>query len=142
MLENIRSKYILKYLLSHIGEKKKLNLVKYNKNLQIDLNIKLLNYKIFSGNYTTIYENNKKRKIYDAYTDKLIFEGEFLNGQKNGKGQEYDNNNNIIFDGEYINGERSGKGLEYYDNGKIKYEGEYNYGKKMEKEKNIIKMVN
>ena len=142
MLENISSKYILKNLLFYISEKKKLNLVKYNKNLQIDLNIKLLNYKIFSGNYTTIYENNKKRKIYDAYTDKLIFEGEFLNGQKNGKGQEYDNNNNIIFDGEYINGERNGKGLEYYDNGKIKYEGEYNYGKKMEKEKNIIKMVN
>ena len=58
MLENIRSKYILKYLLFHIREKKKLNLIKYNKNIQTKLNIKLLNYQIFSGNYTTIIENN------------------------------------------------------------------------------------
>ena len=127
MLENIRSKYILKYLLSHIGEKKKLNLVKYNKNLQTKLNIKLLNYKIFSGNYTTIIGHNKNIKIYDAYKDNLVYEGEFSNGHKNGKGKEYDNNR-LIFEGEYINGERNGYGKEYYDNEKLKFEGEYHYG--------------
>ena len=47
MLENIRSKYILKYSLSFIIEKKKLYLVRYNKNIQSKLNIKLLNYKYF-----------------------------------------------------------------------------------------------
>ena len=60
MLDNIRSKYILKFFLSHVNEKKKLNLVKYNKNLQTKININLLYYKILSGNYTTIYDNNNK----------------------------------------------------------------------------------
>ena len=144
MLENIRSKYILKYLLSHISEKKKLILIRYNKNLQAKLYIKLLNYKIFSGNYTTIYENdNKNIKIYDFAKDKLIFEGEYLNRQKNGKGKEYDNiNGRLIFEGEYLKGERNGKGKEYYDNGELAFIGEYLNGKKMEKEKNIIIMVN
>ena len=127
MLENIRSKYILKYSLSFIIEKKKLYLVRYNKNIQSKLNIKLLNYKIFSGICTTIYEDNKNIKIYDAYSDNLIFEGEFSNGHKNGKGKEYDNNR-LIFEGEYINGERNGYGKEYYDNKKLKFEGEYHYG--------------
>ena len=60
MLENIKSKYILKNLFFYISEKKKLTLVKYNKNLQTKLNITLLNYKIFSGKYRIISENNKK----------------------------------------------------------------------------------
>ena len=38
--------------------------------------------------------------------------------------------------------ERNGKGKEYYDNGKLKYDGEYLNDKKMEKEKNMIIMVN
>ena len=32
----------------------------------------------------------------------------------------------IIFEGEYLNGKRNGKGKEYnYYNGKLEYEGEY-----------------
>ena len=62
MLENIRSRYILKNILFYISEKKKLNLFRYNKNIQAKLNIKILNYKIISGNYTTIYEDNKNKK--------------------------------------------------------------------------------
>ena len=140
MLDNIRSKYILKFFLSHVNEKKKLNLVKYNKNIQSKININILNYKILSGNYTTIYENNNKRaKIYDEYKDKLIFEGEFSNGKKNGKGKEYDNYERLIFEGEYINGEKNGKGKEYYDNDKIKFEGVYKYGKRNGKGKEYYK---
>ena len=141
MLENIRSKYIVKFLLSYISEKKKLILIRYNKNIQAKLNIKLLNYKIFSGNYTTIYENdNKYIKIYDVAKNKLIFEGESSNRQKNGKGKEYDNiNGRLIFEGEYSNGERNGKGKEYYDNNKIKFEGEYHYGKRNGKGKEYYK---
>ena len=142
MLENIRSKYILKSLLMYISEKKKLNLVRYNKNIQSKLNIKLLNYKIFSGICTTIYEDNKNIKIYDAYKDNLVYEGEFSNGHKNGKGKEYDNNGRLRFEGEYINGERNGKGKEYYDNGKLKFEGEYHYGLRNGKGKEYFKMVN
>ena len=35
-----------------------------------------------------------------------------------------------MFEGEYSNGERNGKGKEYYTNGKIRFEGEYFNGKK------------
>ena len=89
MLENIRSKYIFKYSLSFIIEKKKLNLVRYNKNMQAKININILNYKKFSGNYTTIFKNNNKVGIiFDEYKDKIIFEGEYSNG-KNGKGNNF-----------------------------------------------------
>jgi len=37
---------------------------------------------------------------------KLKFEGEYLNGKRNGKGKEYDIEDNLIFEGEYLNGER------------------------------------
>ena len=47
-----------------------------------------------------------------------MFEGEYLNGIKwNGKGKEFDNDENILFEGEYLNGKRwNGKS---YANGKI-----------------------
>ena len=41
---------------------------------------------------------------------KLRYEGEYLNGKRNGKGKEY-NHNELIFEGEYINGKRNGKGI-------------------------------
>ena len=42
--------------------------------------------------------------------------GEYLNGKLwNGKGVEYDKNI-IIFEGEYLNGKRHGKGKEYDNN--------------------------
>ena len=63
-------------------------------------------------------------KEYD-YWGKLKFEGEYLNGLKNGKGNEYDYWGKLIFEGEYLNGKRNGKGKEYYDNGDLKFEGEY-----------------
>ena len=39
----------------------------------------------------------------------LSFEGEYLNGQRNGKGKEYDDMGNLIFEGEYKNNERINK---------------------------------
>ena len=91
----------------------------------------------------------KTVKYYD-----LLFEGEYLNGKKNGKVKEYDENNNLIFEGEYLNGKKwngtgydnennityelkNGNGFihEYdYDN-KIIYEGNILYGKKIGKGK-------
>ena len=47
--------------------------------------------------------------IYDLkeyYFNRLVFEGEYVNGQKNGKGKEYDWVGNVIFEGEYLNGVR------------------------------------
>ena len=62
MLENVKSQYILKIIFLPITEKIKLNLIRYNINLQSKLDIKLLNYKIFSGNYSIINEYIKKEK--------------------------------------------------------------------------------
>ena len=45
--------------------------------------------------------------------------------EKNGKGREYIlNSNKLIFEGEYLNWKRNGKGKEYYNNGKLEFEGE------------------
>ena len=35
-----------------------------------------------------------------------MYDGEYLNGLKNGKGKEYDYEGNLIFEGEYLNGKR------------------------------------
>ena len=57
----------------------------------------------------------------EYYYDKLIFEGEYLNGERNGKGKEYNTIfNEYEFEGEYLKGKRW--------NGKFKafkYFGEY-----------------
>ena len=60
----------------------------------------------------------------------------------NGKRKEYYYNGKLKFEGEYINGEINAIGKEYHDNGKLRFEGEYLNGKKMEKEKNMMIMVN
>ena len=57
---------------------------------------------------------------------RLIFEGEYINGQRNGKGKEYDHGESELkFEGEYLNGQRNGKGKEYDYDGKLIFEGEY-----------------
>ena len=50
----------------------------------------------------------------------LVFEGEYLNGKRNGKGREYDCNGKLVFEGEYLNDER----WDAY-NGKIIFVGEF-----------------
>ena len=87
----------------------------------------------YDTNGNKIYELiNGNGKIKEYYgNSKLKFEGEYLNGEKNGKGKEYDNGN-LIFEDEYLNGEKNGKGKEYYENGRLKFEGEYLNGKRKE----------
>ena len=60
------------------------------------------------------------------YDGKLLFEGEYLNGEFNGKGKQYNFiNGNLQFEGEYLYGKINGKGKEYNLNGKLEFEGEY-----------------
>ena len=62
--------------------------------------------------------------------DHLIYEGEYLNGERNGKGKEYKAHvDYLIYDGEYLNGKRNGKAKEYF-NCFLVFEGEYLNGKK------------
>ena len=51
---------------------------------------------------------------YTRDKNKLIFEGKYLNGKRNGKGKEYYENGKIKFKGKYLNGLKNGKGIEYY----------------------------
>ena len=89
---------------------------KYDKNGQL----------IYEGeDFKKKRRNEKSKQFFNK--DKTTFEGEYLNGEKTGKGKEY-MENKLIYEGEYSIGERHGKGKEYYDNGKIKFEGEYKYG--------------
>jgi len=71
----------------------------------------------------------EKEKKY-TFDGELRFEGEYLNGKRNGKGKEYNYDGKLIFEGEYLKGERNGKGKEYYNNEELEFEGEYLQGKK------------
>ena len=49
--------------------------------------------------------------------DNIIFEGEYSNEVRNGKGKEYYLNGNLKFEGEYFNGKKwNGKGYDKYGN--------------------------
>ena len=57
---------------------------------------------------------------------KLIYEGEFLNGERKGNGKEY-YKEKLRFEGDYLYGSKiNGK---FYINEKLRYEGEYLYEK-------------
>ena len=62
-------------------------------------------FEIKNGNCKNIKEYN--------YNGQLEFEGEYINGERNGKGKEYNYNGKLEFEGEYLNGERNGKEYNY-----------------------------
>ena len=73
--------------------------------------------------------------------EKLIVEGEILNGERNGKRKEYNESGELIFEGEYLyNIVLMGK---EYINGKLEFEGDYLYehkwnGKGYDENGNVI----
>ena len=129
MLQRIKSSYFVEIIFNFIVEKRKLKIVQQNKIIQNILNININYYKLFKGTYFKFLLNGKRQE-YDSYNDKIVFEGEYLNNQRNGKGKEFYYSSNIEFEGEYRNGKRNGYGKEYYKNGKLKFEGTYLNGNK------------
>ena len=96
------------------------------------------------------YYNNGKLRYKGEYRNGRKYEGKFytINGEEeysiekgNGKIKEYNENNTLIFEGEYLNGEKNGKAKEYNENNTLVFEGEYLISRKMEKQKNMIWMV-
>ena len=138
---DIKSAYIIKGIFSYIKLKQKLNLIIYNKQLQNIIGVDIDDYKRASGK-RKIIENDGKGKEYLLNSDTIIFEGEYLNGKRNGKGSEYFSAGNLKFEGEYLNGERSGKGKEYYCDSTLKFEGEYLNGTRNGKGKEYYHGVN
>jgi len=123
----IIAKKIIKEVFSYLSIKYILNIIIYNKKLQNIFGIDIKKYKEVSGIYK-IRSRNGKCKEYILNTKILIFEGEYLNGKRNGKGKKYCE---LEFEGEYLNGKKwNGKGKEYYDNGQLEFEGEYLNGEK------------
>ena len=120
MLDKIKSSYFSMIIFSLISEKRKLQLIKYNKRIQNIENITLLNYKILSRKYI-VQETKGNIKIFNALNDILIFEGDYFNGI----GKEYNPLGSIIYEGSYLNGKRNGKGTIYYIDGKILFKGEF-----------------
>ena len=130
MLNNIKSPFLYRLLFSFLEEGVKLNIIKINKILQKRLDITKAHYRIFSGKYFVNVGNNL-RKVYDAYKNVVIFEGEYANGKKNGKGKDYSENGSLNYEGEYLNGKRHGKGKEYaYSKDTLIFEGEFKNGKR------------
>ena len=75
-----------------------------------------------------IWSKKWKGKVY--FDGKLFFEGEYLNGQINGKGKAYDSSGELYFEGEYLKGQEwNGKGKKYIFYSKSDYEGEFLCGK-------------
>ena len=141
MKKEIRSFYIIKKIFSFLKEKKKLDIIIYNKSLQKQIWYDLEYYKTVSGKYKEAEKNRIGKEFLLTDISKLIFKGEYRNGKKNGKGKEYFEGKKI-FEGKYLNGIKiegkgynksgdkifelkNGKGKEYYSNGKLKFEGEY-----------------
>ena len=47
--------------------------------------------------------------LHNLQNSRLIkFIGEYLNGKRNGKGKEYNENGDLLFEGEYSKGKRNG----------------------------------
>ena len=112
-MEKINCSYIINYIFSFINDRTKLKLIKSNKQLQKIIDISIINYSIFSGKYRIIEEKGDGIE-YNIFNDEIIFEGEYLNGKKNGIGIEYHNNGKIKFNGEYKEGKKwNGKAYNY-----------------------------
>ena len=79
--KSIKSIYNLKNIFSFLPERQKLNIIKYNKQLQNKFDININDYKRISGRYK-VGEINGKGKEYDISTDEMLFEGEYLKKRK------------------------------------------------------------
>ena len=127
--KSIKSEYIFKEIISFLDKKTLFNIINYNKQWQYFLKINIDDYKKLSGKYK-IGKKNGIVKLYKLNTNILLFEGEYLNGKRNGNGKEYYYKSKLIFEEEYLLGKRHFKGKEYHEEIKLKFEGEYLFGEK------------
>ena len=143
----IKSRYILKFIFRHLNKNKNLEIIRYNKLIQQRTTVNIEDYKKQGKRYK-IGEKNGYGREYKLDTNILLFEGEYFNSRKNGKGKEYYEDGKIKFEGEYKKGKKvegkcynnegeiflvivkDSKGKELFNNGNLKFEGEYLNGKR------------
>ena len=92
LLINIRSKHILKQIFGYLKEKKWLEIIKYNKNIQNKLNININYYKKYQRIEIEIFPilyNNKKNffikipNIFDIINFHIYFNDDITEKKKN-----------------------------------------------------------
>ena len=121
---SIKSVFTIRLIFSFVEEKKKLDLIHYNKNLQNIIKIDLVYYKRIGG-IKIILENNNKGKEIMLGSNVTLYEGEFLNGKRNGHGKLFDEEyGKLVYEGEFLNGKFNGKGKLYILDFLI-FEGEF-----------------
>ena len=127
-MADIQSSNFLKIIFSFLNIKRKLKIVKYNNTFKNKIDLTFIHYNVFSKRYIK-YESNKKGKEFNQ-NNKLVYEGEFLNGEAHEKGKEFFvGYNQIYFEGDYLN-EGRWKGNEYNLEGELVFEGEYLKGER------------
>ena len=89
-----------------------------------------LNQKIMALDQTINELRNQLGKIWNGKGYNNDGQQKFTIKDGKGKVYEYNSDGILQFEGEYINGLRNGKGKEYYDNGSIQFEGEYLHDKR------------
>ena len=104
--------------------------------------IKINNEKKFvdeNGNYYIGQMENGKhigKGIIYYKNGKILYEGDFINGKREGFGKFIDKNGDWYI-GQWLNGQKHGEGKIYYSNGNLLYEGDFVKGKKEGKGKYI-----
>ena len=141
MWRKVKSLFILKKIFCNLDYKRKLIIIAYNNKLQGKLGLNLVDYKRYCGRYRK--EKNGETYEFDSYYNRLLFEGIYSNGKRNGYGKEYNEDGNLIFEGEYLDGKRwKGIAKEYdEDTGKLIFEYGLLGGKIDVVQKNMIKIM-
>ena len=125
MWRKINISFILNKSFNYLDTKRKFNIIVYNKRIQKNLELNLIDFKRISGKYKI--EEHGIIKIYNIFTKNLLFKGYYANGKINGKGWEFNKKGKLIFQGEYLDGQKWKGQLKEYDDitGKLILEYEY-----------------
>ena len=108
ILNDIKSSYLRKRIFFFLCEKQKLEIVKYNKELQNFLFIDIKDYiEYYQKDILKEFTFDKTGKGIEKYFQfKKKYEGTYLNGKKNGKIKLYDFLEHLLFEGEYLKGKK------------------------------------
>jgi Leucine-rich repeat (LRR) protein len=79
MLDNVKSKYIQKEIFDKIQNKRKLNIIKYNKRIKVKLNINKEDFEIYT--YLKEFNNKYKTNIEDIDIRELNLSGKYIENE-------------------------------------------------------------
>ena len=105
---------------------------KYQKEIHFNSKEKIISQYEYYYHFNIIKSYGNKNK-YDSNKEKIILEVDYIydiDGNKKGKGKEYDSEGYLVFKGEYKNGKRNGEGIIFDINKKIIFKGEFEDDKK------------